>query len=137
MRVELTVLGSGTSLGVPTIGCPCRVCLSSDPRDKRTRPSILLRYNGRVVVIDTGPDFRLPPYKRNQFGASFGGPIHRDKTFFHAVYEGLRQRLGLTIVDNVIGAGCHCPAGATITNTACPQLGTVTSVTVSPVTAPL
>src|SRR3990172_24926 len=71
----------------------------------------------------TGSDFRLPPYKRNQFGASFGGPINRDKTFFHAVYEGLRQRLGLTIVDNVMGAGCHGPAGATITSAACPQLG--------------
>jgi phosphoribosyl 1,2-cyclic phosphate phosphodiesterase len=59
MRVELTVLGSGTSLGVPTIGCRCAVCLSSDPRDKRTRPSILLRYNNRAVVIDTGPDFRF------------------------------------------------------------------------------
>lgn len=59
MRVQLTVLGSGTSLGVPTLGCRCRVCLSPDPRDKRTRPSILLRYNGRAVVIDTGPDFRF------------------------------------------------------------------------------
>jgi phosphoribosyl 1,2-cyclic phosphate phosphodiesterase len=59
MQVELTVLGSGTSLGVPTIGCRCQVCSSSDPRDKRTRPSILLRYDGRAVVIDTGPDFRF------------------------------------------------------------------------------
>ncbi|MBI3933382.1 MAG: MBL fold metallo-hydrolase [Acidobacteria bacterium] len=59
MRVELTVLGSGTSMGVPTIGCRCRVCLSNDPRDNRTRPSVLLRYNGRSVVIDTGPDFRF------------------------------------------------------------------------------
>src|SRR3990172_9219498 len=59
MRVELTVLGSGTSLGVPTIGCRCRVCQSPDPRDKRTRPSVLLRYNGRAVIIDTGPDFRF------------------------------------------------------------------------------
>ncbi len=59
MRVELTVLGSGTSLGVPTIGCRCRVCLSPDSRDKRTRPSILLRYNGRTVIVDTGPDFRF------------------------------------------------------------------------------
>ena len=59
MRVELTVLGSGTSQGVPTIGCRCAVCRSPDPRDNRTRPSILLRYNNRAVVIDTGPDFRF------------------------------------------------------------------------------
>ena len=65
MRVELTVLGSGTSLGVPTIGCGCRVCLSTDPRDKRTRPSLLLRYNGRAVVIDTGPDFRFQALRAN------------------------------------------------------------------------
>jgi phosphoribosyl 1,2-cyclic phosphate phosphodiesterase len=65
MRVQLTVLGSGTSLGVPTIGCRCRVCLSSDPHDKRTRPSILLRYNGRAVVIDTGPDFRFQAIRSN------------------------------------------------------------------------
>lgn len=58
MRVELTVLGSGTSMGVPTIACPCRVCRSTDAHDQRTRPSVLLRYNGRAVVIDTGPDFR-------------------------------------------------------------------------------
>jgi phosphoribosyl 1,2-cyclic phosphate phosphodiesterase len=59
MRLELTVLGSGTSVGVPAIGCSCAVCRSEDPHDKRTRPSILLRYNQRAVVIDTGPDFRF------------------------------------------------------------------------------
>ena len=59
MRVQLTVLGSGTSMGVPTIACRCPVCLSADPRDNRTRPSILLRYGGRAVVIDTTPDFRF------------------------------------------------------------------------------
>jgi len=58
MRIELTVLGSGTSMGVPAIACRCPVCLSTDPHDKRTRPSIQLRYNDRVVLIDTGPDFR-------------------------------------------------------------------------------
>ena len=56
--LQLTILGSGTSMGVPTLGCRCEVCESSDPRDKRTRPSVLLSYAGRNVVIDTAPDFR-------------------------------------------------------------------------------
>jgi phosphoribosyl 1,2-cyclic phosphate phosphodiesterase len=45
-------------MGVPTIGCTCAVCQSSDPMDKRTRPSIMVSYNERNVVIDTTPDFR-------------------------------------------------------------------------------
>jgi phosphoribosyl 1,2-cyclic phosphate phosphodiesterase len=45
-------------MGVPTLACHCEVCRSSDPRDKRTRPSVLLSYHGRNVVIDTTPDFR-------------------------------------------------------------------------------
>jgi phosphoribosyl 1,2-cyclic phosphate phosphodiesterase len=57
--IQLTVLGSGTSMGVPTLGCHCAVCESTDPRDKRTRPSVLLSYGGHNVVIDTTPDFRL------------------------------------------------------------------------------
>jgi phosphoribosyl 1,2-cyclic phosphate phosphodiesterase len=56
--VTITVLGSGTSTGVPTIGCRCAVCTSQDPRDSRLRPSVLLRYGGRNVLIDTTPDFR-------------------------------------------------------------------------------
>lgn len=58
MKATLTVLGSGTSMGVPTIGCSCKVCISSDARDRRTRPSIMLEYGGRVVLIDSTPDFR-------------------------------------------------------------------------------
>jgi len=62
MEGHLTFLGTGTSMGVPTLGCDCRVCTSSDPRDRRLRPSVLLRWmdqaRERVVVIDTGPDFR-------------------------------------------------------------------------------
>src|ERR1039457_6690516 len=60
----LTFLGTGTSMGVPTLGCACAVCTSADPRDRRLRPSVLLRWREqaagreRVVVIDTGPDFR-------------------------------------------------------------------------------
>jgi phosphoribosyl 1,2-cyclic phosphate phosphodiesterase len=56
--LKITVLGSGTSMGVPTLGCPCRVCSSTDPHDKRLRPSILLSRDGQHVVIDTTPDFR-------------------------------------------------------------------------------
>ena len=57
-KLTITVLGSGTSVGVPMIGCQCPVCRSTDPRDKRLRPSVLLRYGGRGVLIDTSPDFR-------------------------------------------------------------------------------
>jgi phosphoribosyl 1,2-cyclic phosphate phosphodiesterase len=56
--LSITVLGSGTSVGVPTIGCYCSVCTSADPRDNRLRPSILIAYGGRSVLIDTTPDFR-------------------------------------------------------------------------------
>jgi phosphoribosyl 1,2-cyclic phosphate phosphodiesterase len=56
--IQITVLGSGTSAGVPTIGCGCEVCSSQDPRDKRLRPSILIKYAGHSVLIDTTPDFR-------------------------------------------------------------------------------
>ncbi len=52
-------------MGVPTLGCPCRVCHSPDPRDNRTRPSVMLSRNGRNVVIDTTPDFRQQALREN------------------------------------------------------------------------
>lgn len=65
MKATLTVLGSGTSMGVPTIGCDCAVCTSADPHDRRTRPSIMVQWDDpatsalrRTVLIDTTPDFR-------------------------------------------------------------------------------
>jgi phosphoribosyl 1,2-cyclic phosphate phosphodiesterase len=58
MKATLTVLGSGTSMGVPTIGCDCAVCHSPDPHDRRTRPSVLVEYGGKAVLIDSTPDFR-------------------------------------------------------------------------------
>lgn len=58
MKATLTVLGSGTSMGVPTIGCSCSVCTSGDPHDRRTRPSVMVEYGERRVLIDTTPDFR-------------------------------------------------------------------------------
>ena len=62
---KITVLGSGTSVGVPTVGCHCAVCNSADPRDKRLRPSILVSYEGRNVLIDTTPDFRTQALRIN------------------------------------------------------------------------
>jgi riboflavin kinase/FMN adenylyltransferase len=56
--LRITVLGSGTSVGVPSVLCDCEVCTSTDPRDQRLRPSVYLSYNGRGVLIDTTPDFR-------------------------------------------------------------------------------
>lgn len=57
-RASILVLGSGTSVGVPMIGCTCKVCHSTDPRDKRLRPSVLLKLGGARVLIDSSPDFR-------------------------------------------------------------------------------
>jgi phosphoribosyl 1,2-cyclic phosphate phosphodiesterase len=62
MQATLTFLGSGTSMGVPTLACECAVCTSAvsptgDPRNRRTRPSVLISWQDHNVVIDTGPDF--------------------------------------------------------------------------------
>jgi len=57
--VKVTVLGSGTSHGVPAIGCDCAICTSPDPKDKRTRPSIYLRTNETAILVDTSTDLRM------------------------------------------------------------------------------
>lgn len=56
--LKIRILGSGTSTGVPQIGCQCEVCCSSDPRDKRLRQSALVEWCGKRILIDCGPDFR-------------------------------------------------------------------------------
>lgn len=55
--MRITFLGTGTSHGVPMLGCTCRVCTSTDPRNRRTRPSLLLQ-GEKQIIIDTSPDFR-------------------------------------------------------------------------------
>lgn len=58
MTNTATFLGTGSSLGVPLIGCPCDVCSSENPKNKRFRSSMLLDIDGKKIVIDSGPDFR-------------------------------------------------------------------------------
>jgi len=57
--VRLVFLGTGTSYGVPQIGCDCRTCKSTDPRDRRTRTAALIESGGRRLLIDTPPELRL------------------------------------------------------------------------------
>lgn len=56
--MKITILGSGTSTGVPMVGCDCPVCTSHDPRDKRTRASLLICFNDHTVLVDTSTDLR-------------------------------------------------------------------------------
>jgi phosphoribosyl 1,2-cyclic phosphate phosphodiesterase len=58
MSLRVTMLGSGTSTGVPVIGCDCAVCTSADPRNRRTRPGLKLEWDGHTVLVDTPVDFR-------------------------------------------------------------------------------
>ncbi|MGM9869924.1 MAG: MBL fold metallo-hydrolase [Sodaliphilus sp.] len=57
-QLEIEFLGTGTSTGVPVIGCGCEVCRSADPRDNRLRTSAIVRYKDKNILIDCGPDFR-------------------------------------------------------------------------------
>jgi phosphoribosyl 1,2-cyclic phosphate phosphodiesterase len=57
--VKFVFLGTGTSHGIPMIGCDCPVCTSADPRDKRSRPSVLVQWNNVNVLVDTAPELRL------------------------------------------------------------------------------
>jgi len=78
--IELIFLGTGTSQGVPLIGCQCEVCQSNDDKDKRLRSSVLVRTQKTTIVVDTGPDFRqqMLREKVNQLDAVLFTHEHKD-----------------------------------------------------------
>lgn len=79
---RLIFLGTGTSQGVPIIGCPCEICSSTDSRDQRLRTSALLRIKGKYLLFDTGADFRQQMLSNNitQIDAVLFTHEHRDHT---------------------------------------------------------
>ena len=83
--VQLEFLGTGTSQGVPVIGCTCSVCLSKDKRDNRLRSSVIITVNGKKIVIDTGPDFRYQMLRSGNIDAIQRFPQPTAKTFFCTV----------------------------------------------------
>lgn len=62
-NARLLFLGTGGSMGIPVIGCECKVCKSANPRNHRMRPSVLLQYPGKQILIDCGPDFHQQALK--------------------------------------------------------------------------
>ncbi|HEY6007419.1 MAG TPA: GPMC system MBL fold metallohydrolase [Geobacteraceae bacterium] len=94
--MKITILGSGTSTGVPMVGCRCPVCSSSDSRDKRTRASIVIETAGRYILVDTSTDLRkqairehLPHIDAVLFTHSHADHIHGidDLRGFHFIHK--------------------------------------------------
>jgi phosphoribosyl 1,2-cyclic phosphate phosphodiesterase len=94
--MKITILGCGTSTGVPMVGCGCPVCSSVDPRDKRTRASIVVESDGRYILVDTSPDLRkqvirekIPRIDAVLFTHSHADHIHGidDLRGFHFIHK--------------------------------------------------
>ncbi|WP_420318166.1 MBL fold metallo-hydrolase [Ekhidna sp.] len=80
--MKVVFLGTGTSQGIPVIGCKCEVCSSVDYQDKRLRASIYIEYEGLNIVVDTGPDFRQQMLREriNKLDAVLFTHAHKDHT---------------------------------------------------------
>ena len=94
--MKITILGSGTSTGVPMVGCSCPVCSSEDPRDKRTRASIVVESSGKYILVDTSTDLRkqairerIPHIDAVLFTHSHADHIHGidDLRGFHFIHQ--------------------------------------------------
>ena len=119
--MKVTFLGTGTSQGVPPIGCKSPVCLSENPKDKRLRASVMIEVNGKRLIIDTGPDFRYQMIRAgvDDIDAILFTHEHRDHTaglddirpfnFFNnkripvylhqRVYDSLKQQFSYIFAD--------------------------------------
>lgn len=73
--MKVRIIGSGTSTGVPQIGCTCAVCTSADPKDNRLRASAIVETEDARILIDCGPDFREPstasPFREDRRSAHY------------------------------------------------------------------
>ncbi len=105
--MKVTVLGCGTSAGVPQIGCGCAVCRSTDPRNKRRRCSILIEVAGLTILVDTGPDLR------EQCLSAGIGPI--DALFYtHAHADHIHGIDDLRSINNIMMAPVEAYAHASV-----------------------
>ena len=112
MAVKLTFLGTGTSQGVPIIGCKCDRCQSSDPRDKRLRSAALVQMDGLTILVDAGPDFRAQMLAAGvgHLDAILLTHNHKDHT------GGLDDVRSLNYIDRK-AAEIYCEASATSATT--------------------
>jgi riboflavin kinase/FMN adenylyltransferase len=137
--LKITVLGSGTSMGVPSLGCHCRVCSSQDPHDQRLRPSLLLSRNNQFAVIDTTPDFRLQALRAglDRLDAVLLTHGHADHImgFDDIRPYNLRQQISLPVFANAETIHTIQRAFAYIFDGK-PKLSSIPSVTLREATAP-
>ncbi len=94
--IELTFLGTGTSHGIPVIGCACAVCRSGDPRNQRYRPAVLVRWRGQTFLVDTPPELRLQLLRAgvDHLDALFYTHTHADHIFGLDDVRVFNQRFG-------------------------------------------
>ncbi|MCF0203547.1 MAG: MBL fold metallo-hydrolase [Bacteroidaceae bacterium] len=104
--MKITILGTGTSCGVPVIGCNCRVCTSSNPKDRRLRAAIMVETRGARILIDCGPDFReqmIRHFRGVSFAGELGGAagIYNTTDFPDSSESGTTSRIDAVFISHI------------------------------------